>query len=55
MLLAGIAAAMTGLARLAIAGFAPGGTLPALALAAFGCGVVCTLFSGRPPPADPAG
>ena len=53
MLLAGTAAAMTGLARLAIAGFAPGGAPPVLVLAAFGCGVVGTLFSGRPPPADP--
>jgi hypothetical protein len=52
ILLADIAAAMTGLARLAIAGFAPGGALPALVLAAFGCGVACTLFTGRPPPAD---
>jgi fucose 4-O-acetylase-like acetyltransferase len=48
LLLAGIAATMTGLARLAIAGFDPGGALPALALAAFGCGVACALFSGRP-------
>jgi hypothetical protein len=54
MLLAGTAAAMTGLARLAIAGFAPGGALPVLVLAAFGCGVVGTLFSGRPPSADRA-
>ena len=52
LLLAGIAAAMTGLTRLAIAGFDPGGALPALALAALGCGVACTLFSGRPPPAN---
>jgi hypothetical protein len=49
LLLAGIAAAMFGLARLAIAGFAPGGAVPALALAAFACGVACVLFSGRPP------
>jgi fucose 4-O-acetylase-like acetyltransferase len=53
LLLAGIAAAMIGLARLAIAGFAPGGAPPALALAAFGCGVACTLFSGRPPTRRP--
>jgi hypothetical protein len=41
ILLAGIAAA-------------PGGILPALALAAFGCGVIGTLCSGHPPPADVA-
>jgi fucose 4-O-acetylase-like acetyltransferase len=51
LLLAGLAATMFGLVRLAIAGFAPGGGLPAVALAAFGCGVACVLFSGRPPPA----
>jgi hypothetical protein len=50
LLLAGIAAAMFGLTRLAISGFDPGGALPALALAAFGGGVACTLLSGRPPP-----
>jgi hypothetical protein len=54
-LLAGNAAAMAGIVRLAIAGHAPGGTLPALTLAAFGCGVGGTLSSGppatrRPPP-----
>jgi fucose 4-O-acetylase-like acetyltransferase len=55
LLLAGIAVAMTGLARLAIAGFAPGGALPAVALAALGCGVACTLFSGRARPAGVVG
>jgi fucose 4-O-acetylase-like acetyltransferase len=55
ILLAGIAAAMAGLARLAIAGFAPGGALPVLALAALGCGVIGTLFSGHPPPKDLTG
>jgi fucose 4-O-acetylase-like acetyltransferase len=55
LLLVGTAATMFGLTRLAIAGFDPGGVLPALALAAFGCGVACTLFSGRPPPPDLAG
>ncbi len=49
ILLCGLAASMYALARLAIAGFAPDGTLPALVLAAFACGVVGTLFSGRPP------
>ena len=48
ILLAGTAAAMYGLARLAISGFAPGGILPALVLAVFGCGVTGTLLSGRP-------
>ena len=55
ILLVGIAAAMIGLARLAIAGFAPGEALSALALSSFGCGVVGTLFSGRPPSADLVG
>jgi hypothetical protein len=56
LFLAGIAAAMTGrLTRLAIAGFDRGGALPALALAAFGGGVACTLLSGRSPPAILAG
>jgi fucose 4-O-acetylase-like acetyltransferase len=50
ILVVGIAAAMFGLTRLAIAGFDPAGAVPALALAAFGCGVACTLLSGRPPP-----
>jgi hypothetical protein len=50
LLVVGIAAAMFGLTRLAISGFDPGGALPALALAAFGGGVACMLFSGRPPP-----
>ena len=52
ILLLGIAAAMAGLARLAIAGFAPDGVLPALALAAYGCGVIAALLSGRPPGRD---
>jgi hypothetical protein len=43
---------MAGLARLAIAGFAPDGVLPALALAAYGCGVIAALLSGRPPGRD---
>jgi hypothetical protein len=55
ILLAGSAAAMTGLARLATAGFAPDGNVLALVLAALGCGVIGTLFSGRPPPADLTG
>jgi hypothetical protein len=50
LLLLGIAASMVGLARLAIAGFAPGGHLPALVLAACGAGLLATLFTGRAPP-----
>jgi fucose 4-O-acetylase-like acetyltransferase len=51
ILLLGIAAAMVGLAKLAISGFAPEGTVPLLVLAAVACGVIVTLLSGRPPPA----
>ncbi len=51
LLLAGLAASMFGLARLAIAGFAPGGHLPALALAACAAGLAATLLTGRAPAA----
>jgi fucose 4-O-acetylase-like acetyltransferase len=50
ILLLGIAAAMVGLAKLAISGFAPDGTVPLPVLAAVACGVIGTLLSGRPPP-----
>jgi hypothetical protein len=50
ILLLGIAASMSGLAKLAISGFAPAGTLPLLVLVAVACGVIGTLLSGRPPP-----
>ena len=50
LLLLGTAAAMVGLARLAIAGFAPGGHLPPLVLAAYAAGLIGTLLTGRPPP-----
>ncbi len=50
LLVAGTAVAMAGLARLAIAGFAPGGRLPALVLAAYAAGLIGTLLTGRPPP-----
>jgi len=50
ILAAGLAAAAFGLTRLAIAGFAPGGRLPALVLGAYACGLLLTLLSGRPPP-----
>jgi dienelactone hydrolase len=45
----GIAASMAGLARLAIAGFAPGGHLPVLVLTACAAGLVATLLTGRAP------
>jgi fucose 4-O-acetylase-like acetyltransferase len=51
LLLAGLACSMFGLARLAITGFAPGGTLPALALAAAAAGLAATLLTGRAPAA----
>ncbi len=50
MLLAGLAAAGFGLAKLAIVGFAPGGGAPDLALAACAGGLVLTLLSGPPSP-----
>jgi len=48
LLLAGLAASMFGMARLAIGGLAPGGQLPVLALAACAAGLTATLFTGRP-------
>jgi 1-acyl-sn-glycerol-3-phosphate acyltransferase len=51
LLLVGLAASMFGLARPAIAGFAPGGHLPALALAACAAGLAATLLTGRAPAA----
>ncbi len=51
LLLVGLAASMFGLTRLAIAGFAPGGQLPALALAACAVGLAATLLTGRAPAA----
>ena len=51
LLLAGLAASMFGLARLAIAGFAPGGQLPAPVLAACAAGLAATLLTGRAPAA----
>jgi fucose 4-O-acetylase-like acetyltransferase len=48
---AGLLAAMAGLARLAIFGFAPAGNLPLLALALCASGLLLILLSGRPPPA----
>jgi fucose 4-O-acetylase-like acetyltransferase len=43
----GVGAAGVALARIAILGFAPGGDVPAGALAAYGCGVILTLAAGR--------
>ena len=43
---------MVGLARLAIAGFAPDGHLPALVLAACAAGLAATLLTGRAPAQD---
>jgi hypothetical protein len=47
LLVAGTAAAMVGLARFAIGGFAPGGHLPALVLAAYAAGLIAVLLTGR--------
>jgi len=49
LLLAGVAIAGFGLIRLAIAGFAPGGSPPVLVLAACAAGLLATLFTGRAP------
>ena len=51
LLVAGLAASMLGLARLAIAGFAPGGQPPALAPAACAVGLAAILLTGRAPAA----
>ena len=48
ILLAGLAAAMLGLTRLAIAGLAPGGHLPLPALAAFAAGLLAAFCTGHP-------
>lgn len=52
ILLAGLAAAMLGLTRLAIAGFAPGGSLPVLVLAALVAGLLATFCTGHPSSAE---
>jgi hypothetical protein len=49
LLLLGLAAAMIGLTRLAISGFAPGGILPWTALSALAGGMLLALLSGRVP------
>ena len=49
LLTLGFGAVMLGLTRLAIAGFAPGGRLPLLALTAYATGLTVTLFTGRAP------
>lgn len=50
LLLVGLAASMAGLARLAIAGFAPGGHLAVPVLAICAAGMAATLFTGRARP-----
>ena len=50
LLLLGLGASMVGLARLAIAGFAPGGHLAVPILFACAAGMAATLFTGRAPP-----
>ena len=49
LLTVGLAAAGTGLARLAINGFAPGGHTPTLTLVAFALGLTAIMFTGRTP------
>jgi fucose 4-O-acetylase-like acetyltransferase len=53
VLAAGLLAAMVGLTRLAIFGFAPAGSLPLLVLALYASGLLLTLLSGHPPPDPP--
>ena len=53
LLVLGIAASMVGLAKLAIAGFAPGGHLPVLVLTACAAGLLATLFTAAPRPKKP--
>jgi hypothetical protein len=50
LLVLGLVVSMIGLARLAIAGFAPGGRLAVLVLAACAVGLAATLFTGRARP-----
>jgi len=51
LLVLGLAASMTALARLAIGGFGPAGRLPVLVLAVFAAGLACIVLTGRAPPA----
>jgi fucose 4-O-acetylase-like acetyltransferase len=50
LLVLGLTASMSGLARLAIGGFAPAGRLPVAVLATFAVGLACIMFTGRAPP-----
>jgi hypothetical protein len=52
LLVAGLVVSGVGLTRLAIAGFAPGGSPPGLVLAACAVGMVAVLFTGRAPAED---
>jgi len=49
ILLAGLTASMAGLARLAIAGFAPGGHVPVVVLATCAAGLIATFCTGHVP------
>jgi fucose 4-O-acetylase-like acetyltransferase len=49
----GLAAAGAALARIAVSGFAPGGSVPILTVAGYGCGVALTLLAGRLVPGRP--
>ncbi|HYA52004.1 MAG TPA: hypothetical protein VEG33_12615, partial [Streptosporangiaceae bacterium] len=53
VLTAGLAGAMVGLARLAIAGFAPAGSVPVLLVAVYTTGLLLILLSGHPSSAGP--
>jgi hypothetical protein len=53
VLVAGLAATMYALTRIAISGIAPGGTLPATVLALLAAGIVLTLLSGGEGPREP--
>ena len=53
MLALGLAAAGVALTRIAVSGFAPGGSVPVATVAAYACGVVLTLLAGRLVPGRP--
>lgn len=54
LLLVGLAASLSGLSELTMAGFAPGGQLPWTALAECAVGLVATVLSGRDPVPAPS-
>lgn len=51
LLVLGLVASVTSLARLAVGGFGPAGRLPVLVLALFAAGLACILLTGRAPAA----